>query len=167
MIAIGSANRKLMDQDGFGLKKYATDEEKSEDQQSNEAADLAARYNHYSESERRSISDYVPGAIFELEVDESHPLGFGLGEKYFSLRTSSTSFPLLVGANNVINHPKENGKVIGFAGSNIKERLNDSAAFVVESIGGGQVIYMADNPLFRGFWYNGLFLFGNALFLVD
>lgn len=167
LISIGSANRKLMDQDGFGLKRYATDEEKSEDRQSNEAADLAARYNHYSESERKSISDYVPGAIFELEVDASHPLGFGLGEKYFSLRTSSTTFPLLVGADNVILHPKENGNVLGFAGSKIKQRLNDSAAFVVESRGSGQVIYMADNPLFRGFWYNGLFLFSNALFLVD
>lgn len=167
LIAIGSANRNLMDQDGFGLKKYATDSEKSAEKSKNKAADLAARYNHYSEQERLAISNYVPGAIFELDVDSSHPLGYGLGDTYFSLRTSSTTLPVLVGAENVIIHPKEPKGVIGFAGNKIRERLNDSAAFLVESKGRGNVIYMADNPLFRGFWYNGLFLFSNALFLVD
>ena len=167
LIAIGSASRKLMDQDGFSLKRYATDEEESEATKTNKAADLAARYNHYSDAERLAISDYVPGAIFELSVDSSHPLGFGLGDTYFSLRTNSTTFPLQVGMSNVIVHPKENGKVLGFAGNKIKKRLNDSAAFIVESKGRGNVIYMADNPLFRGFWYNGLFLFSNALFIVN
>lgn len=167
LIAISGATRNLMDKEGFGLKKYATDSEKSEAKKSNEAADLAARYNHYSERERLAISDYVPGAIFELDVDKTHPLGFGLGDKYWSLRTSSTTFPLLVGADNVIVHPKTQKNVVGFAGNKIRERLNDSAAFLVESKGRGNVIYMTDNPLFRGFWYNGLFLFSNALFLVD
>lgn len=167
LIAIGSASRKFIDVEGFGLKAYATDEEKSAAKKANKAADLAARYNHYSESERLAISDYVPGAIFQLEVDHTHPLAFGIGEKYFSLRTSSTTFPLMINAENVIYHPKSQGMVLGFAGKKIKERLNDSAAFIVESKGRGTVIYMADNPLFRGFWYSGLFLFSNALFLVN
>ena len=167
LISIGSASRKLMGQDGFGLERYVTDEEEAEAQKVNRAADLAARYNHYSESERRSISDYVPGAIFELDVDSSHPLGFGLGDKYYSLRTGSTNFPLQIGAANVIVHPKDGGNVLGFAGSRIKKQLNDSAAFIVERKRRGNVIYMADNPLFRGFWYNGLFLFSNALFIVN
>ena len=29
-----------------------------------------------------------------------------------------------------------------------------------------EVVYMVDNPLFRGFWENGNFLFGNAVFLL-
>ena len=167
LIAIGSATGKLMDQDGFALKRFATDEEASSSKKENKAADLAARYNHYSESERRAISDYVPGAIFGLAVDQSHPLGYGMGDIYYSLRTSSTTFPLTVDAENVIIHPKGNAKVLGFAGSKIREKLNDSAAFVVEDKGRGTVIYMADNPLFRGFWYNGLFLFSNAVFVVQ
>ena len=167
LIAIGSATGKLMDQDGFALKRFATDEEASSSKKENKAADLAARYNHYSESERRAISDYVPGAIFGLAVDQSHPLGYGIGDIYYSLRTSSTTFPLTVDAENVIIHPKANAKVLGFAGSKIREKLNDSAAFVVEDKGRGTVIYMADNPLFRGFWYNGLFLFSNAVFVVQ
>lgn len=167
LIAIGSATTKLMDQKGFGLKRYATDGEKSTAEKENKEADLAARYNHYSESERRSISDYVPGAIFGLTVDPTHPLGYGMGDTYYSLRTSSTTFPLQVDAANVIVHPKDGEKVVGFAGAKIRQRLQDSAAFVVEDKGRGTVIYMADNPLYRGFWYNGLFLFSNAVFVVQ
>jgi hypothetical protein len=33
-------------------------------------------------------------------------------------------------------------------------------------MGGGQVIYMSDNPLFRAFWDNGKLLFANAVFFV-
>ena len=35
-----------------------------------------------------------------------------------------------------------------------------------QELGRGQIIYLADNPLFRGFWQNGKLLFGNAVFLV-
>jgi hypothetical protein len=28
------------------------------------------------------------------------------------------------------------------------------------------VVYLVDNPLFRGFWYSGHVLFSNAVFLV-
>ena len=38
--------------------------------------------------------------------------------------------------------------------------------FGVENMGRGHVIYLADNPLFRAFWYNGKLLFGNAVFIV-
>jgi len=166
LIAIDGATRAFTDKEGFGLKQYATDDEKSDTEKSNKQADLAARYNHFSDRERNYISNYVPGAIFELKVDQSHPLAFGLGGSYYSLRTSNTHYPLIVDANNVIYHPEDNGQVIGFAGNKIQKKLRDSVAFAVESKGAGKVIYMTDNPLFRGFWYNGQFLFGNALFQV-
>jgi len=36
----------------------------------------------------------------------------------------------------------------------------------VEEVGRGEVVYLLDDPLFRGFWYNGELVFSNALFLV-
>jgi len=29
------------------------------------------------------------------------------------------------------------------------------------------VVYMADNPLFRGFWENGKLFFANAIFMAE
>jgi len=37
--------------------------------------------------------------------------------------------------------------------------------FGSQRISKGKVIYMIDNPLFRGFWYQGKQLFFNALWL--
>ncbi len=56
--------------------------------------------------------------------------------------------------------------ISGFAGSNTKEKMKNSLVFGVENQGRGTVIYMVDNPLFRGFWENGKLFFVNALFLV-
>jgi hypothetical protein len=36
----------------------------------------------------------------------------------------------------------------------------------VQTMGRGSVVYLADDPLFRGFWYNGQLLFSNAVFMV-
>ena len=167
LIAIGGANRLLLDNDDFALKSHATGDEKSQEQTQNKQADLAARYNHYGEQERQAITNFIPGAIFKLQLDPTHPLAFGLGDHYFSLRTSSNHYPLMTGANNVAYHPQDEEMVLGFAGSQIKEKLKDSVVFAVEDSGRGSVIYMVDNPLYRGFWHNGLFLFSNALFIVE
>ena len=54
----------------------------------------------------------------------------------------------------------------GFVGNDIRKKLNETVSFAVDKRGDGTVIYMMDNPLFRGFWENGILLFSNALFLV-
>ncbi len=167
VIAISGATKSLVDKEGFGLKKFASEEDKKANKKSNQKADLIARYNHYSNRQREAITDYVPGAIFKLKVDDTHPLSFGLGSNYYSLKTNSLFYPLVVDESNVIYHYKTGGNIIGFAGAKVKEKLKDSVVFAVENKGRGQIVYMIDNPLFRGFWYNGLFLFSNALFQVN
>ena len=49
----------------------------------------------------------------------------------------------------------------------MKKKLTETVSFAVDKKGEGSVIYMVDNPLFRGFWENGILLFSNALFLVN
>ena len=56
--------------------------------------------------------------------------------------------------------------VSGFVGYKAKNNFREAMVFGVEDIGRGNIIYLVDNPLFRGFWYNGKLLFGNAVFLV-
>ena len=52
-------------------------------------------------------------------------------------------------------------------GKNIKDKISNNLIFGVHESGRGKIVYMADNPLFRGFWYNGKLLFGNAVFIVS
>ena len=44
--------------------------------------------------------------------------------------------------------------------------MKNTLLFGVQNMGRGEVIYLLDDLLFRGFWYNGRLLFGNAVFLV-
>ncbi len=164
VIAIGNANKVFVDKEGFALKSYAEKKDKTEAEKAQEKEKLDGRYLDHGGDQRRFISNIVPGAIFGLNTDSTHPLGAGLGKTYYSLRTSNLHYPLMTGANNVA-YISKNPLIIGFAGSKIKSKLKDSVVFASEDKGRGKVVYMIDNPLYRGFWYNGLFLFSNAVFL--
>ena len=61
---------------------------------------------------------------------------------------------------------KKNNYITGFTGSLTKEKLKDGLLFGVADMGRGNVIFMADNPMFRSFWENGKLLFANAVFFV-
>ncbi len=61
---------------------------------------------------------------------------------------------------------RKDARVSGFAGAKALEKVGNSLLFGVQEMGRGEVIYLLDDPLFRGFWYNGRLLFGNAVFLV-
>ena len=55
---------------------------------------------------------------------------------------------------------------VALRGPKAVDKLDDSLVFGVESKGRGEIVYMVDNPLFRGFWENGKLLFSNAVFMV-
>jgi hypothetical protein len=166
VIAIGAALDVFNDRAGYSLTKFATPGSRTADEEATDAEALDARFYNYESYVRRELSSSVSGAIVENVLDKSHPLSYGLGDKYFSLKTSATYYQLLKGASNVAYVP-QGYKSFGFIGSNLKKKLGNTVTFAVEQKGRGSIIYMADNPLFRGFWENGNLLFANAVFLVD
>ena len=166
LIAIGGALRNLTGKDGFALATYATDEEKKSADKAAEARIHAERLEHFDGEERRRISDIVPGAIIQNKVDNTHPLGYGIVGDYYSLKTSRSTYNWLKGAWNVVYVPKE-FESYGFIGHQLKKKLGGTATFAVEDKGRGSVVYMVDNPLYRGFWHQGLHVFTNAIFMVD
>lgn len=165
VIAMDFALTLFEDREGYLLTSFTTDDEKSIAKKERDEEVLRNRYLDFESNERRSISQMVPGAIVENRIDTTHPLGYGLGDRYFSLKTSERNFKLLKNAQNVVFVPK-NYTHFGFIGGKLKKKLEETVTFAVDNKGSGKVIYMIDNPLFRGFWENGNLLFSNALFLV-
>jgi len=166
VIAIGGALNVFEDRPGYSLTRFASDTDKEKETAEDAEEALKARYYDYQNAERRAISGSVPGAIVENVLDKTHPLSYGLGERYFSLKTTDTRYQLLKKAWNIAYVPA-GYKNFGFIGRGLKKKLENTVTFAVEQKGRGQIIYMVDNPLFRGFWESGNMLFGNALFLVD
>ncbi len=166
VIAIGGALGIFEDTPGYALTRFATEDDENIEVEREEKRTLDNRFLGYNGLERRAISGSVPGAIVENVIDKTHPLTYGLGDSYYSLKTDASHYQLLKGAQNVIYVPADY-KSFGFIGHDLKKKLENTVTFAVEHKGKGQVIYMVDNPLFRGFWENGNILFSNALFLVD
>ena len=155
LIAIGGALRKLESNDGFLLQKVdAVPEEDAEKEEK-----------IYGDRERENISGRIPGAFVKNTVDVTHPLGYGLGETLFSIKTSQRLYALNSNVWNVVK-TGEDPMVIGFVGSKLYEDLSDTMTFSVQHKGSGTVVYMVDDPLFRGFWYMGKLVFANALLQV-
>tara|TARA_R110002124_G_scaffold287343_1_gene473426 strand:- start:74 stop:2584 length:2511 start_codon:yes stop_codon:yes gene_type:complete len=161
LIAVEGANGFLAGKDGFNLKRKSADDE-DDDKKEEDPNDKLKKY---GESDRASASRLNAGSVFELTMDNTHPLAFGYDEKYMSLKLGSSGYEYLDKGWNV-GAAKEGAHRSGFVGSEAKETLENTLSFGVQNMGSGKVVYMIDNPLYRGFWHNGKLLFGNAVFLV-
>lgn len=119
----------------------------------------------FAERERNWVSGTIAGSIYKLELDNTHPLAYGYPDHYYTLRSGSTVYDFIREGWNV-GRMRANAHRAGFEGYRLRGQLDDSMVFGVMPTGRGQVVYLADNPLFRGFWHNGKLLFANAVFFV-
>ena len=157
---------KFVDKKGFSLKKFANNDEKTLSEKKNEKRNLSERLSLYKDRQRSQLSKNAYGSIVKVKMDNSHPLAFGYDNEYFSLKLRNSRYAYLPKGWNVGTILDSTSIVSGFVGYKAQENFRESMVFGVEDLGRGRIIYMADNPLFRGFWYNGKLLFGNAVFIV-
>ncbi len=119
----------------------------------------------YADRERDDLPNSIPGAIYKVELDNTHPLAYGYPGYYFTLKQDAKMYEYLKDGWNVGVLKKEN-YVTGFSGFKVKNKLKDGLLFGEVESGSGSFVFFADDPLFRMFWENGKMLFGNAVFLV-
>lgn len=166
LIAVQDAVKTLQGTDFTSLSEYGNDEEKGElDKMKNEISEKRKTLK-YGNRERENAKKIVPGAIFRVTLDNTHPLAFGYSESYFSLKTDNHRFGFLNNGWNVGIINSADDHMAGFAGQYVKRSAPNSMVFGTEPVGKGQIVYMVDNPLFRAFWYDGKLLFCNAVFFV-
>ncbi len=155
LILIGGALKAFANQEGFGIKARQLKKDS-----------IKTASDNYERSARDRLKEEVKGAIFEASLDQTHPLAFGYGDIYYTLKIKNGSYEYLDQGNVAVLGEVTEPKA-GFSGSDTAERLRKSLVFGAESKGNGHVIYMVDNPLFRGFWENGKLFFANALFMLN
>ncbi|WP_420572431.1 M14 metallopeptidase family protein [Kordia sp.] len=154
VIAMKGALRTFAGKDGFGLSKKENEKSDSKEIIS------------YARSEREGISNYITGAIFKTKVDTTHPLAFGYGDSYFTLKLGSAAYNYLK-KGYTVSYLEDNKVVSGFAGYKAVKNIKNTLVFGEHRIGNGSMIYMVDNPMFRAFWENGKLFFANAIFMVN
>jgi len=165
LIALENAVAQLAKAE-WGIRQKTVPEDKKGDEKEKKEEDYSALH-RYENRERDQIPGTVPGSIYKVELDNSHPLAFGYPDHYYTLKQDDNVYEFIkedAGWN--VGVIKKGNYISGFTGNKAKEKLKDGVIFGVQDMGRGQVIFLADNPLFRGFWENGKLLFCNAVFLT-
>ena len=161
LIAIGDAVGVLAGKNGFAIKRK---EDKKDDKPDPKNKYAALRT--FEERNHEAIKGNVPGAIYKVNIDNTHPLGFGYPKYYYTLKLDDSIYDFLGDDGWNVGTIKKDGYTAGFVGQKAKEKIADGLLFGVQNMGRGTVVYMADDPLFRSFWENGKLLFANAVFMV-
>ncbi len=122
-------------------------------------------YRPYNKRRSDRGSQVIGGAIFEAQLDQSHPLCYGLNQATMPVFRNSTTF--LTKGKNPYGSPisyTNDPLLSGYISIKNLSMLKNSASILVNKYGKGQVINMVDNPNFRAFWYGTNRLFANAIF---
>jgi len=158
VIAIEGAVGQLSRQE-WGIKSKKGDD----------SADAKNTYEYlrrFENRERDYIPQMTPGSIFKVELDNTHPLGFGFPGYYYTLKQDDMIYEFIKEGGWNVGVLKKDKQVAGFVGSKLGKKLQDGLLFGTQNIGNGTVTYLADNVLFRSFWESGKLMFSNAVFFV-
>jgi hypothetical protein len=151
LIVTGGAVDALADQDGFGLKRK-------------ESAAGAPAPIAYANQERDQISDNIIGAIYPCVIDNSNPMAFGYNF-YYTLRQGASVYELE--GKPVFELEKNAQAVNGFVGARVKKQQSEADIAGTVQYGRGTIVYLIDNPLFRGFWESGKLMVVNSIYFVN
>lgn len=117
----------------------------------------------YAQHDHDDFSNTIPGAIYKVHLDTTHPLTFGLGQYYYTLKTDANIYEPLENGYNV-GVLKSDSYVAGIAGAKVRDKIASGMLYAVQEIGKGSVVYLGTDVLFRSFWENGKQLFLNSVF---
>jgi len=125
----------------------------------------------YVDKDQIEGAQAIRGAIFQADADLTHPLAYGYTKPQVSLFK----------ANKVIMERSKNPFATpfvytasplqsGWVSRQNLDAIRNAAAVVVNGMGSGKVISIADNPNFRAFWLGGTKMMMNSIFfsrLID
>jgi hypothetical protein len=153
LIAMENATSVFVNKPGFSLLKKSHERNR-------ENSDPLKKF---GDKERAETSESLPGSMFGITLDTTHPLAFGCNKDYFTLVRNAYDMGFLKDGWNV-GYVRESGYKAGFVGSKLIDKLKNTLIMGVQDIGKGHVVYLLDDPLFRGMLYDGQILFSNAVF---
>lgn len=121
---------------------------------------------NYEGRERESVASGTPGAIFKVDIDNTHPLMFGYPSYYYTLKMDDNVYDFIKEGGWNAGVIKKDNQVAGYVGYKLNPTLKDGLVFGVQDLGNGNITFLGDDVLFRDFWENGKLMFCNAVFFV-
>ena len=122
----------------------------------------------YKDKEKHFGAQLTSGAIFNVDLDRSHPINYGFYKNNLSIFRNTNIYIKndSIGYNNPIRYSK-NPLISGYISKENIKSMNNSRPFVVKSLGKGKVTVFTDNTNFRAFWYGTNKLLMNSIFFTN
>lgn len=130
--------------------------------------EISANDISYEDADNFYDAQKIGGAIFQTQLDLTHPINFGFTNEYMPIFRNSTIF--LKPDNNKYKTPiryTENPLLSGYISQNNLETLKNTTPIKITGFGDGNIIYLTDNTNFRAFWYGTNKILMNAIFFAD
>jgi hypothetical protein len=120
----------------------------------------------YEDAENFEGARQLGGSIFQVDIDRTHPIGFGITDRTMSFYRNGRTY-LQLSKNPYSNVAQYASKPLigGYVHPTQLAKISNSAAIISSGEGQGRVILFTDNMNFRGTWYGTSKLFLNAVFL--
>ena len=131
-------------------------------------SDLTAEGVAFVDKQKFKGAQALGGAIFNANIDRSHPINFGIEDSELALFRNSRIFmePEENSYDNPIRYAKD-PLLSGYISEEQMELLKGSVPFKVKRSGRGKILLMTDNTNFRAFWLGTQQLYANMLFYAD
>ena len=109
-------------------------------------------------------SQLTSGAIFNVDLDKSHPISYGYDNRLSIFRNTNIYIKNdSIGYNNPIKY-SESPLISGYISKENLKSIKNSRPFAVYNLKKGKVTVFTDNTNFRAFWYGTNKLMMNAIF---
>ena len=110
----------------------------------------------------------IGGAIFETNIDRSHPINFGYKNKTLPMFRNTTLFvkPNKNSYDNPIQYSK-NPLLSGYISKQNLDSISGTVPLKISNYGRGNIVAFTDNTNFRAFWYGTNRLLMNAIFFRE
>lgn len=178
----GLSDEKLAQGELFGARGVRADA--TPVQQPNQASQVAPGEKRGSESAKGEVKtkagntrlDYalqedaegarrINGAIFQADLDITHPLAFGVNDrKLFINKNGPVVLQPSTDRYATIAQYTANPFVNGYSSKSNISKVANSAAIIAKASGRGAIVLFADDPTYRGYWLGTNRLFLNAIF---
>lgn len=120
----------------------------------------------YGDKDRLAAKKLVAGAVYEANIDASHPLMFGFNQQQLALfKTRTLVMRKPVKPFVTVAQYTTAPLLAGYSSDEMEKQIANSAAILAHSYGEGAVVALMDRTNFRGYWQGTNKILSNILYM--
>lgn len=144
---------------------HDNDKDEANEGEENGSDETAVKRFDYADKGLRDAEHVIGGALFQSDLDPSHPIGFGYTDRNVTtMRAMETPLATPLDPVATVAQYADAPLLAGYASEKRLDEIGGTPMLTANRKGRGAVILFADDPAFRATFFGSDKLFVNALF---